>query len=71
LALVFYKARVKPSACALVIWNWKSVLKRAGLTTWSDAFFYAALPAIISAEFDWGDMKRKFSLAPGEDRTMI
>ena len=46
-------------------------ISSAGLTTWSDAFFYAALPAIISAELDWGDMKRTFSLAPGEDRTMV
>ena len=43
----------------------------AGATTLEDVFFYAILPAIITAELDWADMKRRFSLKPGEDRTMI
>ena len=42
-----------------------------GSTTLEDLFFDAILPAIIGAELDWADMKRKFSLKPGEDRTMI
>ena len=43
----------------------------AGETTVADVFFYAIVPAIIAAELDWGDMKRRFSLKPGQDRTMV
>ena len=42
-----------------------------GSTTLEDLIFDAILPAIIGAELDWADMKPKFSLKPGEDRTMI
>ena len=43
----------------------------AGATTLEDMFFDAILPAIIATELDWADMKQRFSLKPGEDRTMI
>jgi hypothetical protein len=42
-----------------------------GATTLEDLFFDAILPAIIAAELDWADMRRRFSLKPGENRTMI
>jgi hypothetical protein len=46
-------------------------LSSPGSTTLANAFFDAALPGFIAAEITWSDMKRKFSLPPNEDRTMI
>ncbi len=36
-------------------------LATPGFTSWADMFFAVVIPAIIGAEIDWSDMRRKFS----------